>query len=76
MWNELWERHRGRLIGAASGLFFGLIYLIWGFWDMLIVAFIISICTYAGGKLEKGGTAAIRPDEWLERLSDRWKWFR
>ncbi|TMV51400.1 DUF2273 domain-containing protein [Paenibacillus mesophilus] len=78
MWNELWERHKGRLIGVASGLFLGIIYLIFGFWDMLIVAFIISVCTYIGGKFDTDGMR-FDADEWLgklSRLADRWKWFR
>lgn len=78
MWNELWERYRGRLIGLAAGLFLGIIYLFSGFWDMLIVAFIMTVCTYLGGKIEAGGIR-INTDEWadkLSRLADRWKWFR
>ncbi|MDF2723075.1 MAG: hypothetical protein K0Q59_2750 [Paenibacillus sp.] len=80
MWNELWGRHKGRLIGLAAGLFLSIIYLISGFWDMLIVAFIMGLCTYVGGKLESGaGGNRLHPDEWTEkisRLADRWRWFR
>ncbi|GAA3405456.1 DUF2273 domain-containing protein [Paenibacillus hodogayensis] len=78
MWNELWERHKGRLIGIASGLFLGIIYLISGFWDMLIFAFIVSICAYLGSKFD-AGRLRLNADEWMEKLSrlaDRWKWFR
>lgn len=78
MWNELWERHKGRLIGVASGLFLGIIYLISGFWDMLIVAFLVAVCTYAGNRFD-AGKLKLNPDEWTDRLSrlaDRWKWFR
>lgn len=78
MWNELWERHKGRLIGVASGLFLGIIYLFFGFWDMLIVAFIIAVCAYAGGKYDADGFR-FNADEWLSKLSrlaDRWRWFR
>ncbi|PYI55052.1 DUF2273 domain-containing protein [Paenibacillus flagellatus] len=78
MWNELWERHKGRLIGVASGLLLGIIYLISGFWDMLIFAFIVAVCFYAGGKFD-AGRFRLNADEWLgkiSRLADRWKWFR
>ncbi|MEF3301929.1 DUF2273 domain-containing protein [Paenibacillus sp. GYB003] len=78
MWNELWDKRKGLLIGVASGLFLGIVYLISGFWDMLIVAFIISVCAYAGGKYD-AGKLRLTADEWLERasrLADRWKWFR
>jgi len=78
MWNELWERHRGLLIGVASGLFLGIIYLISGFWDMLIVAFIVSIGVYVGCRFD-AGRLSLNADEWLDKLSrlaDRWKWFR
>lgn len=78
MWNELWNRHRGRLIGVASGLFLGIIYLFFGFWDMLIVAFLVMVCAYAGGRFDSPGFR-WDTDEWLgklSRLADRWRWFR
>ncbi|RKN84696.1 DUF2273 domain-containing protein [Paenibacillus ginsengarvi] len=78
MWNELWERHRGLMTGAASGLFLGIVYLISGFWDMLIVAFIIAVCAYAGSRFD-AGKLRLNADEWLDKVSklaDRWKWFR
>lgn len=78
MWNELWERHKGRLTGVAAGLFLSIIYLISGFWDMLIVAFIVSIGLYVGSRFDAGRLGADA-EEWLGkigRLADRWKWFR
>jgi uncharacterized membrane protein len=80
MWNELWERYKGRLIGVASGLFLAIIYLFSGFWDMLIVAFIMSVCVYIGGRLDEG-EFRLDLDEWIRKTadrlnSDRWKWFR
>lgn len=78
MWNELWVRHKGRLIGVASGLLLGIIYLISGFWDMLIFAFIVAIGAYAGTRFDSGGLR-VNAEEWISRISrlaDRWKWFR
>ena len=48
MWNELWESHRGKLIGVAAGVFFGFIYLFFGFWDMLIFGFIVLLGIISG----------------------------
>lgn len=75
MWNELWEKHRGKCIGAASGVFFGFIYLIWGFWDMLIFAFIVFIGYYVGKKLDRG-ERMLEVDELWQWLTERWKMFR
>jgi uncharacterized membrane protein len=78
MWNELWERYKGRLTGVAAGLFLAVVYLISGFWDMLIVAFIVAVCAYAGSRFDAGGLR-LNASEWLDRigrLADRWKWFR
>ena len=49
MWNKIAERvvewigggRLGRVVGTASGVFLGFIYLVWGFWDMLAFAVIV-----------------------------------
>lgn len=78
MWNEWWSRYKGRVIGIAGGLLLGVVYLRFGFWDMLIFAFITAVCGYAGSRFDGGGLR-WNADEWLGRLSkmaDRWRWFR
>jgi hypothetical protein len=61
----------GRIAGAAAGVFFGFIYLIWGFWDMLAFGLIVAI----------GYTFGLKSDfreKWFDIqslfrwLTDRW----
>jgi len=75
MWNELWEKHRGKCIGAACGIFFGLVYLFFGFWDMLIFAFIVFIGYYLGNKLDRG-ERPLGIEELWRWLTERWRMFR
>lgn len=65
MWKHVWERHRGATIGTIGGLFFGFIYLFFGFWNMLMFALIVSIGFYIGMKVDKG-------EDWFptHRLAD------
>jgi len=78
MWKQVWDSHGGRLLGVAAGLFFGLLYLIVGFWDMLVVAFIVFIAYLIGKSKDlrdtEGSMFAWR--QWYEWLNDRWKMFR
>ncbi|WP_199622816.1 DUF2273 domain-containing protein [Paenibacillus alkalitolerans] len=79
MWKLLAERvtewvgagRIGRLLGTAAGVVLGFIYLIWGFWDMLAFALIVTI----------GYTLGLKSDfreKWfdirsvLRWLTDRW----
>ncbi|NDI34224.1 DUF2273 domain-containing protein [Chengkuizengella sediminis] len=52
MWKDLWERHPGKLIGPIIGVFFGIIYLIVGFWDTLMFVLIVFIGFYIGRKVD------------------------
>lgn len=52
MWEILWE-HKGKLIGVAAGLFFGLLYLFVGFWDTLVFLVFIGTGYYIGRKLDQ-----------------------
>jgi len=63
---------RGRNTGIAIGLFLGFLYLIAGFWDMLIFAIIVGIALAAGIAYDRGvDWRAI--GEWL---ADRWRGFK
>ncbi|MBO9609044.1 MAG: DUF2273 domain-containing protein [Paenibacillaceae bacterium] len=76
MWNELWERHRGKTIGVAGGILFGLLYLIVGFWDMLIFAFIVFIGYHIGRKLDRKESLLEDAEQLWRRLSEKWRMFR
>jgi uncharacterized membrane protein len=75
MWTEAWARYKGRIVGSAVGVFLGLVYLFSGFWDMLIVAFIVMICFLVGSKsdLKQEWPSAAELWRWL---MDRWSLFR
>jgi uncharacterized membrane protein len=71
MWNELWEHHRGKVVGVAAGVFLGFIYLIFGFWDMLIFAFIVTVGFYIGSKLDRKERLLHLEDIW-RYLTQKW----
>ncbi|MDP5273603.1 DUF2273 domain-containing protein [Chengkuizengella axinellae] len=75
MWNDLWDRHPGKLIGSMIGFLFGIIYLIVGFWHTFMFALIVFIGFYIGRKMDS-------KEEWkmiasikfrLSRLLDRYR---
>lgn len=51
IWELLWE-HKGKLMGILAGLFFGIIYLLVGFWDTLVFVVFIGTGYYIGRKLD------------------------
>ncbi|MFD1955853.1 DUF2273 domain-containing protein [Paenibacillus thailandensis] len=52
MWREFLASCGKRVLGAAAGLFFGIIYLISGFWDMLVVGLLVSAGYWIGKQKE------------------------
>jgi uncharacterized membrane protein len=52
IWELLWE-HKGKLTGVAAGLFFGIIYLLVGFWDTLVFVVFVGTGYYIGRKLDQ-----------------------
>ncbi len=74
-WNELWQKRRGTATGLAIGILLGLVYLICGFWNMLIFALIVLAGYYVGRKSDRG--ERILPwDEiyrWLSGRRDRFR---
>ncbi|MDD9267521.1 DUF2273 domain-containing protein [Paenibacillus sp. GCM10023248] len=75
MWNELWESHRGKVVGVAAGIFFGFIYLFFGFWDMLIFGFIVLVGFYVGNKVDRKESFVMLEDIW-RYLTQKWRMFR
>ncbi len=75
MWKEIWEHHKGKLTGVASGLFFGTVYLLWGFFDMLVVLCIVLVGFFAGARADRKETA-IPVHEIYRWLTDKWRMFR
>lgn len=52
MW-ELLRDHKGKCLGVLAGLFFGIIYLIVGFWDTLVLIILVSTGYAIGSKLDQ-----------------------
>jgi uncharacterized membrane protein len=52
MW-ELLREHKGKCLGVLAGLFFGIIYLIVGFWDTLVLIILVSTGYAIGSKLDQ-----------------------
>lgn len=75
MWNDIVEHHKGKLIGAIAGVFFGFLYLFVGFWDTLIFAFIVVVGYYIGNKVDKKEDIVPYQDI-MNYLSQKWKMFR
>lgn len=76
MWNSLWTQYSKRIIGAAAGLFFGIIYLIVGFWDMLFVALLVG-AGYWYGKQKEYASGTIFPwDRIWQALSKLFRPYR
>jgi uncharacterized membrane protein len=75
MWREIWEKHSGKITGTACGILFGIIYLIAGFWDTLIFAFIVYIGYHVGRKLDRREPLLGLDDLW-QWLTERWRMFR
>jgi len=76
MWRELLTKYGGRVFGVAAGLFFGIVYLFAGFWDMLFFALLVWIGYYVGRMKDEGGGPAIPWDRLVSWLNGRWRWFK
>ncbi len=75
MWNELWNKYRGVSVGIACGLLLGMVYLIFGFWNMLVFAFIVYAGFFVGYKIDRREPLF----SWWEIyrwLNERWRMFR
>jgi uncharacterized membrane protein len=74
-WEHLWDRQRGACIGMIGGIVLGIIYLFFGFWDMLIFGFIVYIGYRAGMRVDRG-EPALPLDRTIRWLNERWRLFR
>lgn len=53
LFEELWNQHRGKLLGTLFGFWLGVLFLMVGFWRMLIVALLIMCGYYFGKKVDE-----------------------
>ncbi|HEX7058211.1 MAG TPA: DUF2273 domain-containing protein [Bacilli bacterium] len=73
--NGLWEHYKGTMVGLGIGVFLGIIYLIFGFWDMLVFAFLVAVGGHIGHKIDRGEDV-LPLKELSHWLSERWNLFR
>lgn len=53
MWKDVWENHKGKTLGLFIGFLLAIVYLGFGFWDMLVFGFVILVGFYVGMKIDK-----------------------
>lgn len=76
MWIDLWKNYGGRAIGIIAGLFFGILYLFVGLWNMLFIALLVWI-GYQVGKHRDTGSGPLFPWQRMsEWVIDRFRSFR
>jgi uncharacterized membrane protein len=75
MWNELWEQHKGKLSGLIGGVLLSLVYLFFGFWDMLITGFIVGVGFLVGKQADERKLGFVF-EEMLSWLNERWRLFK
>lgn len=71
-WDKLWQTHGGRMVGTLFGLFFGIIYLIVGFWKTLVFGMFVGLGYLWGYRLDhredlKKVVSAILSDKWFRK---------
>lgn len=53
---ELWENHRGKILGIASGLLLGCLILVFGFWRSIFVLLCIAVGYLIGNRYDEKGS--------------------
>ncbi|MFC4302643.1 DUF2273 domain-containing protein [Cohnella boryungensis] len=76
MWKLWLESYGGRIAGIAAGFLFGIVYLIFGFWDMLFFALLIGIGYWIGKHKDERRGPLFPLDRLTEWVTDRWPWSR
>ncbi|GIP48483.1 DUF2273 domain-containing protein [Paenibacillus sp. DXFW5] len=75
-WKQLWESHKGRLLGIAAAVFLCPIYLFFGFWNMLFCALLLFIGYTIGKQKDLEGGPLFPWGMIWEWLSTRWRPFK
>ncbi|MEW6573051.1 MAG: DUF2273 domain-containing protein [Bacillota bacterium] len=52
-YQELFERHRGKIIGIVLGLAFGWFAIVYGFWKALFVAACVAAGYFIGKRIDE-----------------------
>ncbi|OYD09829.1 DUF2273 domain-containing protein [Paludifilum halophilum] len=67
--DQLWQTHRGRMVGIAAGVLLGFIYLIAGFWKTLVFGLFVAVGYGVGKQIDSRDDLgelleAIVPEKW------------
>ena len=76
MWREIWNTYWKRLVGVAAGLLAGIVYLVFGFWDMLFVALLVLVGYWFGKQKELSDGPIIPWQRIWNELLERFRPFR
>lgn len=76
MWREFWNVYWRRLIGAAAGILLSIVYLAFGFWDMLFVALLVFIGYWVGKQKEQSEGPIFPWQRVWEAILERFRPFR
>jgi uncharacterized membrane protein len=69
--NPWWSEHKGLVIGAISGVCLGIVYLCFGFWQMIAFLLIASICSIIGSQFDHPTNKMFFRDFWQQLKSGR-----
>lgn len=56
---EVWEEHKGKIVGIAGGLAVGLFILRHGFWRTIFVAALVAVGLWLGAVVDREGWAGV-----------------
>lgn len=75
MLKSWYEQHPGKFVASVIGLLFAIIYLFFGFWDMLFVGLLLLVAFQVGRKFD-AKTLEVDLLRYVRWLSERFKLFR
>lgn len=76
MWLEFWNAYWRRLIGVAAGILLSIVYLAFGFWDMLFVGLVVFACYWYGKQKETSSGPVIPWQRLWNAILERFRPFR
>ncbi|MHA7962796.1 DUF2273 domain-containing protein [Paenibacillus sp. CAU 1782] len=76
MWREFWNAYWRRLTGVAAGIGLSIVYLAFGFWDMLFVALIVFTCYWYAKRKETSNEPVIPWQRLWDGIMERFRPFR
>lgn len=63
---NLWDNHKNASLGVLLGLLFGVLTLIFGFWNIVFVVICASLGLFIGAKWDKGENVMAKTYEYVK----------